>query len=285
MVVGACFYEFFNFCAFLTPWLIFLMLLLTFCKISFQEIHFRKQHFLLLLIAIFSSLITFLILNPVNQIVAQGAMLCLLAPTATAAVVITGRLGGNMASITTYTLLVNIAVALLAPAIFPIINPQTEIKFFDTFFAIAKNIVPLMILPFLISIFLQKFLKNIHQFLGKFSSLTFYLWTLALAIATAKTIVAVKQAQSDLATEIGVATAAALCCAFQFFVGKTLGSRFGDRIACGQAFGQKNTILAIWMASNYLNPVSAIGPGSYVIWQNLVNSYQLYKKQQRDSAR
>ncbi|MEO4837844.1 transporter, partial [Bacteroides uniformis] len=39
-----------------------------------------------------------------------------------------------------------------------------------------------------------------------------------------------------------------------------------------------NTVLAIWMAYTYLNPLSSVGPGSYVLWQNLFNSYQLWKK-------
>ncbi|MDR0371845.1 MAG: transporter, partial [Prevotellaceae bacterium] len=28
----------------------------------------------------------------------------------------------------------------------------------------------------------------------------------------------------------------------------------------------------------YLNPVSSIGPGTYVLWQNIVNSYQIWRK-------
>jgi len=40
--------------------------------------------------------------------------------------------------------------------------------------------------------------------------------------------------------------------------------------------GQKNTILAIWMAQMYLNPISSIAPGAYVLWQNIINSYQVW---------
>ena len=50
----------------------------------------------------------------------------------------------------------------------------------------------------------------------------------------------------------------------------------------GQALGQKNTVLAIWMAYTYLNPLSSVGPGSYVLWQNLINSWQLWKKRKRE---
>ena len=55
-----------------------------------------------------------------------------------------------------------------------------------------------------------------------------------------------------------------------------------DRISAGQALGQKNTVLAIWMAVTYLNPLSSVGPGSYVVWQNIFNSYQLWKKRKSE---
>ena len=45
---------------------------------------------------------------------------------------------------------------------------------------------------------------------------------------------------------------------------------------------RKNTVLAIWMAYTYLNPLSSVGPGSYVLWQNLINSWQLWKKRKRE---
>ena len=48
-----------------------------------------------------------------------------------------------------------------------------------------------------------------------------------------------------------------------------------SRITAGQAFGQKNTTLAIWMAQAYLVPVASMAPAAYIIWQNLFNSAQL----------
>jgi bile acid:Na+ symporter, BASS family len=46
--------------------------------------------------------------------------------------------------------------------------------------------------------------------------------------------------------------------------------------------GQKNTVLAIWMAVTYLNPLSSVGPCSYVVWQNIINSWQLWKKRKNE---
>ena len=50
-------------------------------------------------------------------------------------------------------------------------------------------------------------------------------------------------------------------------------------------YGYKRTawVLAIWMAYTYLNPLSSVGPGSYVLWQNIINSYQLWKKRKNET--
>ena len=50
----------------------------------------------------------------------------------------------------------------------------------------------------------------------------------------------------------------------------------GDSVDGGQALGQKNTGVGIWLVMVYLNPVVAIAPCAYVVWQNTLNSWQLW---------
>jgi len=59
--------------------------------------------------------------------------------------------------------------------------------------------------------------------------------------------------------------------------------RYGDAPAGGQSLGQKNTVLAVWMAQSFLDPISSIAPTAYIVWQNFVNSYQIYRHDQRKS--
>ena len=49
------------------------------------------------------------------------------------------------------------------------------------------------------------------------------------------------------------------------------------------SLGQKNTVLAVWMAQSFLDPISSIAPTAYIVWQNFVNSYQIYRHDQRKS--
>ena len=108
----------------LTPFLIFAQLLLTFCKIEPKELIPKAWHAWLLSIQAVSSgiIALLLILCPMAEAyrdIFEGAMVCLICPTATAAAVITGKLGGSASTLTTYTLLSNILAAIAVPLVFP----------------------------------------------------------------------------------------------------------------------------------------------------------------------
>ena len=276
MLVGAVGYPLFICLSFLTPYLIFTMLLLTFCKISPRDLKLRPLHVWLLLIQIIGALAAYLLLFRFDKIVAEGVMVCIICPTATAAAVITSKLGGSAASLTTYTLLANIGAAIAVPILFPLVEVHPDVSFLEAFFVILSKVFPLA------AWLLSKFLPKIHRKLLSYHELAFYLWAVSLAIVTAQTLYSLLNDPADGFTEIMIAVGALAACCLQFFFGKTIGSIYNDRISGGQALGQKNTILAIWMAHTYLNPLSAVAPGSYVLWQNIINSWQLWKKRKRE---
>lgn len=208
-------------------------------------------------------------------------MVCIICPTATAAAVITSKLGGSAASLTTYTLLGNIGAAIAVPILFPLIEVNPDVSFWGAFWVILSKVFPLLICPFLAAWLLSKFLPKVHQKLLGYHELAFYLWAVSLAIVTAQTLYSLLNDPADGFTEIMIAVGALIAVACSF-LGKTIGSVHNDRISGGQALGQKNTILAIWMAHTYLNPLSSVAPGSYVLWQNIINSWQLWKKRKKE---
>ena len=65
---------------------------------------------------------------------------------------------------------------------------------------------------------------------------------------------------------------------FQFSLGKAVGRHYGESIGAGQALGQKNTVVGIWLTLSFLNPYASIAPCVYVIWQNIINALQLWYK-------
>lgn len=269
--------------SFLTPTLIFAQLLLTFCKVQPRELLPTPWHGWLLLFQLVSTLsvaalLLFVHMNGAYREVFEGAMVCLICPTATAAAVITGKLGGSASSLTTYTLLSNILAAIVVPLMFPLVEPHADITFMAAFLKILSKVFPLLLCPFFLAMLFRYYIPKLHQFLLGFRDLAFYLWGVALAIVTAQTVKSLARSSAPVGVEILIALAGLVTCAVQFYLGKRMGSRYSDRISAGQALGQKNTVLAIWMAYTYLDPLSSVAPGSYVLWQNMFNSWQLWKK-------
>jgi BASS family bile acid:Na+ symporter len=274
--------------AFLTPTLIFLQLFFTFCKIEVKELVPKVWHAWLLAIQIVSCCLVVAVLlwvpmAEVYRAVLAALMVCLICPTATAAAVITGKLGGSASTLTTYTLLSNVLAAIAVPLLFPLVYPHEGLTFFAAFLVILGKVFPLLLAPFFVAVLLRYCLPRVHAVLAKLHSVAFYLWAVALALVMGQTTRGMLHSQASFGVLCMVAGAGLVACAFQFALGKRIGSAYHDRISAGQALGQKNTVLAIWMAFTYLNPLSSLGPGSYVVWQNLVNSYQLWKKRKKDA--
>lgn len=90
------------------------MLLVPYCKLSLGELRIAPLHVRLLLVQIAGGLGLYLALAPIDPLLAQGTFICVLAPTATSAAVVTGMLGGSVASLATYCLLSNMVVALIS---------------------------------------------------------------------------------------------------------------------------------------------------------------------------
>ncbi|WP_294588751.1 transporter [uncultured Bacteroides sp.] len=274
--------------AFLTPTLIFAQLLLTFCKVELHELKPKVWHAWLLIFQTVSCLIVavLLVYCPMEETyreVFEGAMVCLICPTATAAAVITGKLGGSASSLTTYTLLSNLLAAVAVPIVFPMVEPHTGITFVAAFLKILSKVFPLLLCPFFLAWFLRAFMPKIHHLLLGCRDAAFYLWAVALAIVSGQTVRSLINSDASVYVEVMIALAGLITCCIQFYLGKRIGGHYQERISGGQALGQKNTVLAIWMAYTYLNPLSSVGPGSYVLWQNIINSWQLWKKRKKEN--
>ena len=279
MLTGALSYRLVGYISFLTPYLIFTMLLLTFCKLSPREMRLHPLHKWLLLIQLVGCVVVYGLVYLYDPVVAQGALICVLAPTATSAAVITGMLGGSVAFLTNYVLLCNIGVEIMAPVLFSFMGSQSEMPFFESFLFICRQVGPLLILPLVFAWSLRAFLPKLHARILSVHKLSFYLWAVALTIVTGSTVrFLVEQQDPDYTVEIGLAVVSLVICVGQFLLGRRLGKTYGDPVSSGQGLGQKNTILAIWMAQVYLNPIASIAPAAYVLWQNSINSYQLWLK-------
>ena len=270
------------------PVLIFAMLFVTFCKVRIKELKPSKWHLWLLAFQLLSFIaislsIAFVPQMPVTlRVLLEAAMMCLMCPTATAAAVITAKLGGNSASLISYTMQINIAVALVAPLLLALSHPVEGMSLTASFLLIMGKVFPLLLLPLLCAEAVRRYLPRLHSLLVvKGRNLPFYLWLVALSLAIAMTTRAIAHSTLSVWVMAGIALVSLVCCIVQFAFGRFVGRRNGELIAGGQSLGQKNTVFAIWFACTFLTPVTAIAGGFYSLWHNLVNTWQLYKHNHR----
>ena len=274
--------------SYVQPGLIFAMLFVTFCKVRVWELKPSGWHLWLLAFQILSFVAISLSIALVPQmsetlrVLLEAAMMCLMCPTATAAAVITARLGGNSASLISYTIQINIAVALVAPLMLAFSHPVEGMSLSTSFLLIMGKVFPLLLLPLLCAEAVRKLLPHLHSLLvNKGRNLPFYLWLVALSLAIAMTTRAIAHSNLSVWVMAGIAAVSLVCCVAQFAFGRFIGRRNGEIIAGGQSLGQKNTVFAIWFACTFLTPVTAIAGGFYSLWHNLVNTWQLYKHNHR----
>lgn len=282
MAAGVAFHNFMDAIAFVAPYLIFVMLLITFCKVDPREFRITSLSHRLIIVQLLGGIGVYLALLPAGREIAEGAFICIFCPTATAAPVITGMLGGSIARVATFSIVSNVCVAVLAPPLFTLMGSEAGPGFLESLALIAVRVVPLIILPLFTALAMRRFVPKAHRMLATHQSLSFYIWAVSLFIVVGRAVSFIMSEPADMIPEmIWLAAAALAACCAQFWAGRKIGARAGDRIAGAQGLGQKNTVLAIWMALTYLSPISSVAPAAYVAWQNIINSTQLYLKEKR----
>lgn len=333
MLVGVVGHALFHHLSWLLPPMIFMMLFFTFCKVNPLDLRLHAWHWLVLVVQLLLTGVVYYgllwLLHSMSQhtditeldiaIVSQGIMMCVIMPTATAAPIIAGKLGGSIQNLTTFTLLSNLATAVIVPAFFPIVNPSADLDFWTACWMILRKVSPLLLGPFLAA-WLLRVCYNAHEkrkgsgktfvLCAPWSSMPFYIWVGTLVILMAQITQTMLTQHYNLWTIVALCVGALLTCLVQFRLGRMIGYRFPapnrgedyhdvlidpaaanytmpevSRITAGQAFGQKNTTLGVWMSQAYLTPLSAIGPAAYIVWQNVINSMQLSRAAKRAKKR
>lgn len=279
-----------TFISYVQPLLLFAMLFVSFCKVSLRQL--KPKAWMLEMLAvqvlcyIAMGLVIILCKDMPGRAIIESAMICMICPTATAASVVTAKLGGNANVVVSYTCLINLAVSLVVPMMVPWLNEEGtgQLGFEASFLLILGKVFPLLIMPLVCAWFMRHLFPKAHSWIVRHSSIAFYLWAVALALAIAVTTKAVAHSDESLWVLIGIALVSLATCVLQFWMGHVIGKKHGETIAGTQGFGQKNTVFAIWMAYTFMNPVTAMAGGFYSVWHNVVNSWQLYKVRRRSEG-
>ena len=303
MLFGACVYLLFTFTPPLEPFglavgpyilkllpvVIFCMLYVTFCKIKIDDLRPRVWHFWLQGIrTALSALLVFAITlttDPEVKIILEGVFICVICPTAAAAPVITEKLGGSIASLTVYTIIANIVTSIIIPFFFPMVEKGADITFAFAFFMILKRVVTVLLLSLCLALLTRKYLPKVANKIKQQKNLAFYMWGFNLSIMMGLTLHNILTSAVSGGTMAWLILLPILVTVVLFSIGKAVGHCYGQSISAGQALGHKNTMVGIWLTITFLNPTAAVAPCAYVIWQNLLNAWQLWYKEKYGSLK
>ena len=259
------------------------LLFFQFVKISPHDLHLSPWH----LRALGMQVGLFLLLAALVKILSPGtprmllecAMLCFICPTASAAGVITDKLGGNLASTVTYLVLINLAGTFLIPLVIPLVNPSASMGFWNYVGHIALKVFPVLLLPGLLAWLIRYTTHRLQRRLMRWAPNSFYIWGIGLTLAMVLATRALLLSGMGWWSIAGIVAVSVFTCFFQFFAGHRMERDTRGRLTAGQALGQKNTGFLIWLGYNYMTPVTSVAGGLYAIWQNLYNSWELQQKQ------
>ncbi len=298
MVVGCLGYELFTRVEVLAPmgdsmgplmidWLpigLFLLLYFTFCKIKISELRPRTWHFVIqivrTLLAAFMVLMIYLFGDdPERKLVLEGMFICFICPTAAAVVVVAEKLGGSIGSLTIFTIIANVVTMVIIPTFFPLVEREANITFMMAMLMLLRNVFVVLVAPLALALLSRRFVPRFVQYVNQYKNIGFYIWCVNLAIISGVTLRNIVHSTVSGWVLWCLLITPLFVCLIQFAIGKAIGRHWNDSISAGQALGQKNTVVGLWLTLTFLNPLAAVAPGAYVLWQNLVNGWQIWYKE------
>jgi len=277
-------------CENILPLSVFATLFVTFSKVDFHLMRLCRWHLTIVFLQlVLVGLMTGIILvledagaSQSEKWMLEAVLVCMIAPCATAAPVVTAKLGGDITQMTTFTLLSSLVGALLIPAVFPLLEPATGATFLSAFFVILRKMAVILVLPLAMGYIVRHWVEPARRYIASHSDLGFYCWGFSLSITSGVTLRNIMQSESGSMVLLYIALLTLLTSVFQYVVGNIIGRHYRVIHCSVQGMFQKNTALAIWVAWLYLSPLSSVGAGCYVLWQNLINSYELWQYRRKN---
>lgn len=199
-------------------------------------------------------------------------MICM-APTATAAPAVVRMGGGDPTHVVSGVVVQHLLTGFAIPLWAGILG-GAEMMGWEIPTRILLGTLPMVVLPLALAYVVRKYFVHVANTLVRIQSINLFLWAIAVFLV-------VGHARHDfselgMAKEVGaiyqisgIALFSLLLCLFQFYLGYKISQSLGHGDEGSQILGQKNTILAIWVASTWFGSWAMLGPLFYILWQNL----------------
>lgn len=262
--------------SYLIKYLLMGMLFFTFLKMRIKNWRLQKSHIFIPLFTFVFSIILFLVLRKLELTLAQVVFLSVAAPTAIAAPSIMNLLNGDIDYTFISVLITNFSSAFFFPIVLSFwVIEGVSISVFE----ILIPVLTVILIPFLAAMLLRFLVDKSNGKLKMPKDITYYLLVLNVYLGVAKASDFIRS-EVDMKDNIifFIAAAVAVITVVNFIAGHFLGEK-DFKTESSQSLGQKNNAFLIWIALTFINPLVAVGPVCYVVYQNLYISYQLYRKE------
>lgn len=288
MILGALFYNPLSKLPFLIPFGLFCMLFIAYSSLNFRRLRITKTNIVLIICHLILILgLYFIAKITLGNLLALSVILCVISPTSASSSAVVFSLGGSKETCITHIILDNIFVTIFAPIILSILVPTADVPIFTSMIKIFNHIMPLLILPLVIVIFIRRLKPKITAKIAEYQWTSLIFWSLCLLVIFAQTTDRIIHCnKEELHQVIIMATTALIICIFQYIFGNIVGKRLHNQVAVAQGLGQKNTSLGIWLANAYSsNPLAIIFSAAYSLWQNIYNSWQMYDYERKQNKK
>ncbi len=259
---------------FLIRYNLMVMLFFAFLGIQVNWRLFNATHFKILAINICLPLFLYTIIQPFSANLALIAFVVTIVPTAAAAPVIAQLLRTNVGVVTVSVILSTPIIALLLPLLLTyFLKIAGDISLAN----LVYPVLSLVFLPLITSQIIRNGLPKFKQVITQFEFLSFPLFLANIIIACGNASYFVQNNQEIIGGQLlGILVLVIFLCILQFQIGAFVGKK-NNRLVYSLALGRKNTMIGLWMALTYFNPVVALGPIFYIILHNIYNSYQIWR--------
>ena len=248
------------------------MLFFAFLGIDFSLEQFTRKHLFLVLANLLVPGVLYFTLLPFGATYALIGFVLGIVPAAAASPVLAQFMKTDVAFVTTSVIITNPISALSIPLILPLIlTVQDRVPIMDIFLPV----VIVVGFPLFLSSLIKRVSKPISEYLLRFKQISFYLFLINVWIGCGKASYFIQyehDANWDIFLRIAALTT--LVGFINFKVGEHIVSK-DIRLAGGLSLGRKNTMFALWIALSFIDPIVAMGPIFYIIFQNSYNSYQI----------
>ena len=135
IVLGLLLHEYCAAFSVVVPYIIFTILLLTFSAVDILKLRFKPLFVWIMLFQVAVSLGGYALLRllNVNEIIAEGVLIGVLCPVAASVAVISTMLDADRNTVTSYTVIGNLLISIVAPVYFSFIGVNQDMLFFESF--------------------------------------------------------------------------------------------------------------------------------------------------------